>query len=144
MPVTKSDDAHTVQTFQKSLLPPERLFAAWVEPGLMKTWLFRSRGSEIRQITNDLRVGGKFSILEVTAKGEEIEHFGEYLAIDRPRGLMFTLEIPTYFPGASVVSIDITAGGEGSWLSFAQTGVRKDVMEDVWRQMFRRLQDELA
>jgi len=139
-----SDKAHTVQSFQKILLPPERLFAAWIDPGMMKTWFFKTAANEIRGIEVEPRVGGKFLIREAAADGEEVEHTGEYLAFDRPRRLMFSLESPRHFPGSSVVSIDITAGGEGSWMSFAQTGAKKEVMAEVWRQMFRRMQDELA
>lgn len=138
-----SDDAHTVQSFQKVQIPPERLFAAWVDPKLMRTWLFKGRKSEIRSVETDLKVGGRFSIVAVE-EGEPIEHFGEYQVIERPRRLMFTLQVPKRFPGVTVVSVVITEGGEGSWMSFAQSGVKKEVTQDAWRQMFRRLEAELA
>ena len=139
-----SDSAHTVRSFQKIQIPPERLFAAWVEPGLMRSWLFRSKGAQIRQVEADLRVGGRFRIHAVDAGGKEHETVGEYLEIERPHRLMFWVESPALFAGRAVVSIDITAGGEGSWMSFAQTGVKKELMEQAWRLMFRGLEQELA
>lgn len=139
-----TDDAHTVQNFQKVMLSPERLFAAWVEPGLMKAWLLKTDTNQIGHVETDLRVGGKFSILETTESGEQIEHVGEYLEIKRPKRLMFRLEAPKRFGGTTVVSVDIAAGGEDSWMGFVQTGVEKRSSEAAWREMFRRMQDELA
>ncbi|TDU32470.1 uncharacterized protein YndB with AHSA1/START domain [Panacagrimonas perspica] len=139
-----TDDAHTFQNFHKVMIPPERLFAAWVDPGLMKTWLLKTGTNEISRVETEPRVGGTFRILEITEDGERIEHVGEYLEVNRPKRLMFRLEAPRRFGGTSVVSVDIAAGGEGSWMGFVQTGVEKKSSEAAWRDMFRRMEDALA
>lgn len=141
----QADAAHTVKTFQKVALTPDRLFAAWVQPKMMKAWLFKGRNSQITRIDNDLRVGGKFSILETRDDGKQIDHFGEYLEVQPPRRLMFTLQVPDHFEGVSVVSVDITRGDEATcWMSFAQTGVKKEITQEAWRLMFRQLTAEFA
>lgn len=137
------DEAHLVRSFEKVQIAPDRLFDIWTQPKLMQVWLFKTKNNEIRRVEVDLRVGGKFSILEID-KGEEIEHFGEYQVIEKPRRLMFTLQSPKRFAGVSVVSVGITAGDESSWMSLAHTGVEKATMQSQWRQMFMRLRDELA
>jgi len=110
----------------------------------MKTWLLKTGTNEISRIETEPRVGGRFRILETTENGEQIEHVGEYLEVNRPKRLMFRLEAPRRFGGSSVVSVDIAAGGEGSWMGFVQTGVDKKSSEAVWREMFRRMEDALA
>lgn len=141
----QADAAHTVKSFQKVALPPSQLFAAWVEPKMMEAWLFKGHNSRITRIDNDVRVGGKFSIQATRDDGKQIDHFGEYLEVQAPRRLMFTLQVPEHFEGVSVVSLDITQGDEGnSWMAFAQTGVKKEITQESWRTMFRQLQNAFA
>ena len=44
---------------------PYAVFDAWTKPELMKSWLFKSPDNEIISVKTDLKVGGKFSILEL-------------------------------------------------------------------------------
>ncbi|HBY70454.1 MAG TPA: hypothetical protein DEG69_23455, partial [Flavobacteriaceae bacterium] len=44
---------------------PDIIFAAWTEPEIMKQWLFKSSNNDIISIHNELRIGGRFSILEL-------------------------------------------------------------------------------
>jgi uncharacterized protein YndB with AHSA1/START domain len=70
---------------------PDRVFDAWLNPELIRAWMFGPavRGEEVVRITNDPRVGGSFSFV-VRRQGEEINHVGEYLEIQRPWRLVFT------------------------------------------------------
>ena len=52
---------------------PEMVFDAWVSPEMIGKWLFVGPTSEIVNVNLDLRVQGKFSILEF-----EKEHQGIY------------------------------------------------------------------
>jgi len=70
---------------------PERVFDAWLDPGLVGRWMLGPsvRDEEVVRVTIDARVGGAFSFV-VRRQGEEIDHFGQYLEIDRARRLVFT------------------------------------------------------
>lgn len=70
---------------------PERVFHAWLDPELLGQWMFgpNVREEEILHLKVDPKVGGFFSFL-VRRGDMEIDHIGEYLAIDRPRRLVFT------------------------------------------------------
>lgn len=70
---------------------PERVFDAWLDPSKINGFLFgpNLRDEEVVSIIVDPRVGGRFSFL-VRRQGQEIDHIGEYLEIDRPHRLAFT------------------------------------------------------
>jgi len=95
---------------------PDRVFDAWLNPELIRAWMFGPavREEEVVRITNDPRVGGSFSFV-VRRQGEEINHVGEYLEIQRPWRLVFTWGIDE--AGGSQVVIDITAQDTGCELT---------------------------
>lgn len=95
--------------------PAEAVFAAWVEPELMQQWLFKSDSNELHA-TSEARVGGKFSVLEKEG-GRTIEHWGEYLVLDRPSRLMFALRVPQHFSGTAELEMTLTPNGTGCVLS---------------------------
>jgi len=122
------------------LAPPEVVFDAWVRPELIRKWLFVGPTSEIIDVKLDLKIQGKFSILEYEkSTNEQIDHYGKYTEIVRPAKLAFTLSVPKHFPGETNVSIEIIATTGGSVLSLVQTGVSKDVTEPSWNKMLDQL-----
>ncbi len=74
-----------IHTFDAS---PERVFAAWTEPGQVAEW-FGPPGMKTTHCRLDLRVGGGW---ELTGEGLGTSRAisGKYLAIDPPRLLSFT------------------------------------------------------
>jgi uncharacterized protein YndB with AHSA1/START domain len=116
----------------------EMIFEAWIDPSVMRQWLFVGPGSEIVKVETNPREGGVFSILEHN-DGEEIDHFGEYVRVDRPTLLVFTLEVPKHFPGVTEVRVGLTPTASGCEMQFEQKGVAREVTEESWRVMFRTL-----
>jgi uncharacterized protein YndB with AHSA1/START domain len=117
---------------------PEVVFDAWLQPEVVRHWLFVDDRGEIVSADIDARVGGRFSILERGA-GEESGYSGEYHVIERPTRLAFSLEAPRHFRGVSQVRVDISHVEGASRLVLEQTGVDPDVMEQRWRDMFASL-----
>lgn len=95
---------------------PERVFDAWLDPKMIGAWMFGPtvREEEVLHITTDVQVGGSFSFL-VRRQGEEIDHVGEYLEIERPRRLVFTWGIGE--TERSRVIVDIIAQETGCELT---------------------------
>lgn len=93
---------------------PEQVFAAWLSPELIGRWMFGPalRDEEVVRIALDARVGGTFSFV-VRRQGQEIDHVGEYLEIDRPRRLAFTWGVMPS-PDRSRVIVDFTPTATGS------------------------------
>jgi uncharacterized protein YndB with AHSA1/START domain len=125
-------------------VPAEKLFCAWTDPAIISQWLFKGEDSEIVKADLDLVVGGRYSIVEQT-RGDTIDHFGNYLVIDKPRLLSFTLEVPKHFSGMSQVQLEFKEAEAAAVTTvatemvFQQTGVDPQIVEGSWRRMFTQL-----
>jgi uncharacterized protein YndB with AHSA1/START domain len=91
-------------------VPPGRVYAAWLDPAKIRDWFGPGLGPMVR-IDVEPRVGGKFSWVQ--RRGEkDVEHVGEFLAMDPPRRLAFTFAVPP--DPASRVIVDIVPRDRGS------------------------------
>ena len=118
---------------------PGEVFNAWTKPELMIQWLFRSATNRIEVPLQELRSGGRYSILETTAEGEKIDHYGVYSIIVPAERLSFTLEVPWHFPGVTTVNLTFSAIEGGCLMDFQQSGVDPGIVEDNWKAMFVQL-----
>ena len=84
--------------------PAEQVFDAWLSRSMIGRWMFGPavREEEIVRLSIDPRVGGAFSFV-VERQGQEIDHLGKYLEIDRPRRLVFTWAVAGEKTGSRVV-----------------------------------------
>lgn len=117
---------------------PEVVFDAWIKPEIMRQWLFANGNNELIDIIVDARKGGRFRILELN-QGQQIDHYGVYIEVQRPLRLAFTLEVPWHFKGVTIVTISVFPEEGGSHLIFTQTGIDREITEDSWNQMLDRL-----
>jgi uncharacterized protein YndB with AHSA1/START domain len=97
---------------------PERVFDAWLDPEKAGKFLFATEEGEMVRVEIDARVGGHYSIVD-RRDGEEIEHIGEYLEIDRPRRLVFTLQVPFYSEEVDTITVEIEPTDDGSKLTLS-------------------------
>jgi uncharacterized protein YndB with AHSA1/START domain len=97
--------------------PAERVFDAWLNRETLGQWMFGPaiRDEEIVHLSLTPRVGGSFSFM-VERGGEDIEHVGKYLELDRPTRLAFTWIVTTDTIGSRVL-VDITPGETGCELT---------------------------
>ena len=131
--------AAPVHIVKRLSVPAEVVFDAWTLGNVMKLWLFKSDTNEILHLKADLQPGGAFSILEQSDDGSLIDHFGRYHEIERPHHLSFSLEAPKHFSGVTEVDIHIMPTARGCELTFDQTGVDPQIVEESWHKMFSRL-----
>lgn len=90
-PVIQTPLVRVVRDFACS---PERVFDAWIDPALLGRFLFA--GGEIVRIETHPVEGGHYSFVTADDDGEravELNHFGRYLRVQRPRKLIFTWRV---------------------------------------------------
>ena len=75
----------------------------------------------------DPRVGGRFTIVD-RRNGEDVEHTGEYLEIDRPRRLVFTFAVPKYSAVYTKVTVEVEPAAQGCDLTLTQEHVPLEYM----------------
>jgi uncharacterized protein YndB with AHSA1/START domain len=124
---------------------PEDVFDAWLNPDAARRWLFATPTGQIIRAEIDPRVGGRFCI--VRRDGDDVEHVGEYLEIDRPRRLVFTFGVPRFSPVHSRVTVEIVASGVGCRLTLTQEGTPPEWAEATrhgWTMLLRGLGEILA
>ncbi|WP_426271199.1 SRPBCC domain-containing protein [Dyella kyungheensis] len=124
---------------------PERVFDAWLDPATAGRWLYSAPNGEMVKVDIDARVGGRFCFTD-RRDGEDVEHVGEYLEIDRPRRLVFTFAVPRYSEAYTKVSIDIVPVGYGCELSLLHEDVLPewaDATQEGWGDILGKLDTRL-
>jgi len=115
----------------------ERVFDAWLDPDAAGKWLFATPTGRMVRVEIDARIGGKFVIVD-QRDGEDVEHSGEYVEIDRPRRLVFTFVVPKYSSVVTRVTIDIAPAETGCDLTLTHDGILPEwasPSEDGWTKI---------
>lgn len=135
LPVTR------VRIVRRFHAAPERVFDAWLDPRIAGQWLFATALRPVARVSIDARAGGAFSFLEHW-NGESFENAGDYLEIERPRRLVFTLRLPQ----VSRVSAEFVPLRTGCELVVAHRlpQAAADAMRDRWTGMLYGLGQVLA
>lgn len=137
----KHETPATVTISRRFSASPERVFDAWLEPGTAGKWLFATPTGQMVRVEIDARVGGRFVFTD-RRDGEDIDHVGEYLAIDRPHRLVFTFGVPKFSAAYTRVSVEIHALDNGCELTLTHEGVLAayaDRTESGWRTLLDSL-----
>jgi uncharacterized protein YndB with AHSA1/START domain len=125
--------------------PVERVFDAWLDPAKASRFLFATPTGKMVRVEIDARVGGAFNITR--RDGEDIEHVGAYLEIDRPRRLVFTFGVPKFSAQMTRVSIDLKPLPTGCELTLTQEGVPLEWLDrtrEGWGMILDSLGTSLA
>lgn len=126
----------------------ERVFDAWLDPDFATRWLFATWSGKNMRGAIDPKAGGKFTFTE-NRDGEDVEHTGEYLEIDRPRKLVFTFGVPKYSPEFDRVTVDIAPSESGCVLTLThemkpEVAEWKDATQSGWTMIVQNLAAELG
>lgn len=139
----------TVRVSRRFEMPAERVFDAWLDPGNAGKWLFATPEGQMVRVEIDARVGGAFNFTDRRA-GEDIEHTGEYLEIDRPRRLAFHFCVPKFSKEPTRIQVDLApaaSGPESTLLTLVHEGVFAEYAartEEGWKGILEGLERQLA
>ncbi len=107
--------AVTVRVSRQFCATAECVFDAWLDPVTTGSFLFAAEAGEVLRAEIDARVGGKFRFGR-RENGAEVRWAGEYLWIDRPQLLAFSLNDGSRTPTDERVIIELASVGLGSLL----------------------------
>lgn len=115
----KPEDTVSVRVTHRFFASAERVYDAWLDPSKACKFLFATATGQIVRTDIDARVGGGFTIVD-RRNGEDVEHVGHYVELERPRRLVFDLTVPKYSSDRSRVEVDIRALEDGCELTLVQ------------------------
>jgi uncharacterized protein YndB with AHSA1/START domain len=127
--------------------PAERVFGALLDPQKAGKFMFATAEGEMVRAEIDPRIGGKYVFID-RRKGEDAVHRGEYLEIDRPHRLVFTLWVEGYSRAADRVTIEIAPHGAGSRATLThemppEAGEFKKRTEEGWSKILQGIEKVL-
>lgn len=122
--------------------PIERVFDAWLDSARAGKFLFATPTGMMVRVEIDARVGGAFNFTD-RRDGDDVEHVGTYLEIDRPRRLAFSFAVPKYSKQLTRVSIDLKPLPTGCELTLTQEGTPPEWVERT-REGWGKIVDSLS
>jgi uncharacterized protein YndB with AHSA1/START domain len=131
--------ANVVRVTRRFGASPERVFDAWLDPDSARRWMFATPAGLMVRAEIDPRVGGAFRFVD-RRDGEDVEHLGTYLELDRPRRIVFAFSVPAYSTAADRVTVDIVPLATGCEVTLSHE-LRPEATayarrtEDGWRRM---------
>lgn len=129
--------------------PPEAVFRAWTDPDALAQWM-GPRNVNARDVSVDLRVGGRYSLVMDGEDGGEYPLSGEYREITPPKRLVFTF---MWGHGdlegvEMLVTLDLKAERGGTRLTLTQEKLPSETARERhtegWNGAFDCLAEHLA
>jgi uncharacterized protein YndB with AHSA1/START domain len=137
---------------------PERVFAAFADPGRKRRWFAESEGFKVDSFEMDFRVGGfersrfRFNASTPIPEGTPCANDSVYLDIitNQRIVLAYTMTVGGKRISASQATFELQSAGTGTQLIFTEQaaffegGDGPEMREAGWRQLLERLGRELA
>ena len=98
--------AASVRVSRQLNAAPEHIFDAWLDAEAAHAFLFAQRNGQTISPAIDARVGGGFRIVRRLG-ADQIEYSGQYLEIDRPHRLVFSLFVERYAQRDDCVIVEL-------------------------------------
>jgi uncharacterized protein YndB with AHSA1/START domain len=130
-------------TVQKQIpATAERIYNAWLDPIMMKKFLFGGPGTSVAIAETDPKIGGKYRV--VMNDGEkDIPHTGTYLDLTPHSRIAFTWESPFSVEG-STVTLDFAPKGDETLVTLTQVRFANEGARDGHRSGWTFILDTLA
>jgi uncharacterized protein YndB with AHSA1/START domain len=127
-------------------VPADRVYEAWTDPAQLRQW-FGPENVRTRNITADVRVGGKYRWDLTSPEGEEMSAFGEYKELVPGKRIVFTWrwdDDEAWENRTSVVTIKLFERPGGTELRFRHEQLpseeSRDRHNDGWNSLLDRLE----
>ena len=140
----QSDSVHITWHFPAA---PEKVWAAWTQPELVKQWFGSNPDGKVSNATLDVRPGGKFAVTFVDADGTEHTASGVYQNVELHRQLKFSWMWKSE-PGVETqVTVALAPEPNGTTMEFEHGGhthVSSHDYESGWRSTFEKMEKAIV
>jgi uncharacterized protein YndB with AHSA1/START domain len=136
----------TVEAKRHLNAAPEKVYDAWLNPKTAGKWLFATPEGHMVRVEIDPVVGGKFVFVERRG-GENTEHVGEFLDLERPSRIVFNVTVPKYSSTQTRVEVDLVPVDGGCEVTILHDGVFQDFARRTiqgWLQVLAALEASLG
>jgi uncharacterized protein YndB with AHSA1/START domain len=129
--------------------PREEVWREWTEPESFADWYGGPTGQvPLDTVSMDVRPGGKWSLVMYAPRGE-IHWDGEYIEVEEPERLVFTVSDQPVKDLYALCTVELTDLGDGRTdMQFTQTGpMPPEQIEPAkrgWSSFFERIAERLA
>jgi uncharacterized protein YndB with AHSA1/START domain len=125
----------------------ERVFAAWTEPEQLRAW-WGPRPVTCSDAEVDLRVGGRFRIVNALPGGRTVTIHGEFRVVEPPSKLVYTWLMDDGARESSLVTVTFAPRGEGTEVVVVHEEIPtqpvRDSHESGWRGCLDGLERHFA
>jgi uncharacterized protein YndB with AHSA1/START domain len=136
--------AASVRVSRQVRAVPERVFDAWLDAGQAPRFLLGDRMWDAISSKIEARVGGGFRLVR-QRDGEDVEYSGQYLEIDRPQRLVFSLFVEKYAHRDDRVIVELAPlAGESLLVLSHELSLPEPVKRSRIRREWARVLDRLA
>ena len=122
--------------------PPERIFAAWTDPEVLRRWWAAQADWTCADASTDVRVGGHYRLSMRDSDGVIRSVAGEYIEVEPPRRLKYSWAWDAHgqseaLGSVTVVTVEFVAEGSRTRVILEQrgfaTGPDRDSHDEGWR-----------
>ena len=143
------DGAPAIEITRAFEAPREAVWREWTEPERFADWYGGPSGQvPLDTVSMDVKPGGKWSLVMYAPRGE-IHWDGEYLEVERPERLVFTVSDQPDVDEYALCTVVLTEIGDGrTEMLFTQTGPLPPKQIELatrgWGIFFDRIAERLA
>jgi uncharacterized protein YndB with AHSA1/START domain len=116
---------------------PDKVWRAWTDPRALGQWFRPDASFSVPVAEADVRVGGRFHVRMINAKGEEFDVSGTYREVVHERKLVMTWSWKQQSGHESLVTVSFSPSGEGTRLELRHAGfldfVDQPTHEEGWQ-----------
>jgi uncharacterized protein YndB with AHSA1/START domain len=141
----KTQDKTSLEIVRFINVPTDRVYDAWTDPAQLRLW-FGPEQVRTRNITADVRVGGKYRWDLTSPEGEEMSAFGEYKELLPGKRIVFTwqwADDEAWENHTSVVTVEFVESRGGTELRLKHEQLpseeSRDRHNEGWNSVLERL-----
>jgi uncharacterized protein YndB with AHSA1/START domain len=142
---TKAGDKTSLEIKRFINAAPDRVYVAWTDPVQLKEW-WGPEGVRTRNLTADVRVGGKYRWDLTSPDGEEMSAFGEYRELIPGKKIVFTWkwdDDEAWQHRTSLVTVELSNRDGGTELRFKHEQLPSEESRDRHNEGWNSILDRL-